>query len=115
MGKRGSTCRDLGSQHSRSCLGCAAFIGQVEDRGAGLSVETQMRLMSHDRTEIRSDPAPETEPTTVPESTQEPHSPANIAPICNSDSTPPTCQQEDDGAKQRLMIGMMSAAKTEHE
>ncbi|XP_068560787.1 uncharacterized protein [Cebidichthys violaceus] len=78
------------SQHSTGCSGCAGFIGQVQDRGTGLTVETEMQQVSHDiRTEIRSDPVPETEPTTTPDSTHKPGS--TLTPA--TDSALPTCNQ----------------------
>lgn len=112
--QRGSTCRQEGSQHSRSCSGCAGLIGQMDDRGAELMVGTEMQQMSHDRTEIRSDPVPETEPTPISDSTHDPQSTPDPAPIPDtasdpdSDSALPTCQQDSDGAtqEQQQMIGL---------
>ncbi|XP_029283921.1 uncharacterized protein LOC115006034 [Cottoperca gobio] len=92
--KRGDTCRE-GWSHTTSCSGCTWVMGQVQDRGAGLTVDTEMQQVSHDRTEIRSDPVPETEPAPMPASTHDPHSTPNPTPAPNPapDSTLPTCQQ----------------------
>ncbi|XP_044057411.1 interleukin-1 receptor accessory protein isoform X3 [Siniperca chuatsi] len=113
---RGRVKRGEGSQHSRSCSGCAGLIGQVEDKGAELTVETEMQQVSHDRTEIQPDPVPETEPTLIPDSVHDTHSTPNPAPVPDPASDPdsgsalPTCEQDDDGAKrkqqqQQQMIG----------
>ncbi|KAK9520385.1 hypothetical protein VZT92_020278 [Zoarces viviparus] len=78
------------SQHSTGCSGCAGFTAQVQDRGAGLTVKTEMQQVSQDiRTEIQSDPVPETEPTTMPDSTHDPGSAFTPAP----DSALPTCHR----------------------
>lgn len=109
--------RGEGSQHSGNCSGCSGFIGQEESRGAELTVATELQQMSHDRTEIRSDPVPETEPTPIRDSN---HDPAPIpdsdpAPIPDSDSALPTSQLVDDGAKlkqQQQVIGSRTCEET---
>lgn len=91
--KRG---REEGSHHSGGCVGCA--------QGAELAVGTEMLQVSHDRTEIQSDPVP------VPDSTHSIPHPTPI-PDLASDSTPHTCQQDDDGAnhKQQQTIGLRTS------
>ncbi|XP_071352294.1 uncharacterized protein [Trachinotus anak] len=111
--KRGGTCREEGSQHSRSCSGYAGFVGQVENRGVELTVETEMQQVTHDRTEIRSDPVPETDTTQIPDSTHDTHSTPKLtptpalAPDQTPDSTLPTCKQDNGGKHehQQQMIG----------
>ncbi|XP_027136138.1 interleukin-1 receptor accessory protein isoform X2 [Larimichthys crocea] len=90
--------REEGSQHT--CSGCAALIGKVEDRGAELTAGTEMQQVSHDGTEVRSDPVPETDPTST-------HDPAPLPDQVSdpdSDSAHRPCQQEDD-KKQQQTIG----------
>ncbi|TDH15485.1 hypothetical protein EPR50_G00031720 [Perca flavescens] len=107
---RGRVQRERWSQHSTSCSGCAGFTGgQVEDRGVGLTVETQMQQVSQDRTEIGLDPVPKTEPDSAhdPDSTPSPapapgpaSDPASVpAPDSAPDSAPSTCQPDEcDGS-----------------
>ncbi|XP_070826586.1 interleukin-1 receptor accessory protein isoform X1 [Chaetodon trifascialis] len=116
--QRGSTCRQEGSQHSRSCSGCAGFIGQVDDRGAELTGETEMQQVSHDRNNVRSDPVPETDPAPIPDSTHDPQLTPDSAPVpdMNSDSALPTCQQDADGATpiQKPVIGLRQSDEVQH-
>ncbi len=111
--KRGFTGREEGSQHSRSCSGCAGFVGQ-EDKGVELTVETEIQQVSHDINEMRSGPVPETEPTPIPDSAEDTHSTPNPGPVLylasdpDSDSSLPICQQDKDGGEhkqQQRMIG----------
>ncbi|XP_051253103.1 uncharacterized protein LOC127361949 [Dicentrarchus labrax] len=95
--------------HSRSCSGCTTVIGQVEDRGAELTVE--MQQVSHDRT------VPETEPAHIPDSTHDP--PSTPDPIPDPDSDP-AHKPNSDGEERQQMIGsgtsevtVMSAGKGE--
>uniref|UniRef100_UPI001ED8631E uncharacterized protein LOC124059258 n=1 Tax=Scatophagus argus TaxID=75038 RepID=UPI001ED8631E len=112
-----STCREGESQHSRSCSGCAGHVGQVQERRAELTVETEMQQVSHDRTEIQSDPVPETEPNPIPDSTHNLHSTPDPGPIPDlasdpdSDSALASCQQGDDGAIQEQQQHMTASRK----
>ncbi|XP_018518383.1 uncharacterized protein LOC108874423 [Lates calcarifer] len=105
--RRGVTCREEGSQHSRTCSECARFVGQVEDRGVELTVETEMQQVTPDRTEIRSDPVPETDPAAVPDSTPDPAPTPAVTSEPGPDSTPSTCEQDEGGKHQQpqQMIG----------
>ena len=108
--------REEGSQHSGNCSGCSGFIGQEENQGAELTVATELQQMSHDRTEIRSDPVPETEPTPIRDSNHDPTPipDSDPAPIPDSDSALPTCQLVDEGVKhkQQQVIGSRTCEET---
>ncbi|XP_039675577.1 interleukin-1 receptor accessory protein-like [Perca fluviatilis] len=107
---RGRVQRERWSQHSTSCSGCAGFTGgQVEDRGVGLTEETQMQQVSQDRMAIGLDPVPKTEPDSTHDPDSTPSSapapgpasdPASVpAPDSAPDSAFTTCQPEDyDGS-----------------
>lgn len=102
--KREGTRREEGLRHSSNCSTCAGFIGQVGDRGSELPVETEMQQVTHDRTEIRSDPVPETDPTLVPDTTHDTQStPCHISiSIPASDPVPDSAHPthaEDNGGK----------------
>lgn len=108
--------REEGSQHSGNCSGCSGFIGQEENQGAELTVATELQQMSHDRTEIRSDPVPETEPTPIRDSNHDPTPipDSDPAPIPDSDPALPTCQLVDEGVKhkQQQVIGSRTCEET---
>ncbi|XP_063350321.1 interleukin-1 receptor accessory protein isoform X2 [Pelmatolapia mariae] len=84
--KRGVVNMEEGPQHSRSCSGCAGFMGNVEGAGVELTVETQTQQESCERTEVRSDPVPETHPNPVPNSAHDAHCSPNPTPIHHLDS-----------------------------
>ncbi|XP_068440989.1 interleukin-1 receptor accessory protein [Clinocottus analis] len=73
-GRARAKSRDGRSRKGAGRSGCAGFSGQVQHKGAGLTGETETQQVSRDRTEIRSDPVPETEPTTVQDSAHNPES-----------------------------------------
>lgn len=66
-----------------------------------------MQQVSHDRTEIQSDPVPETQPTLIPDSLNDAHLTPNPTPVADlasgpeSDSALPTCEQDNNGAKHK--------------
>ncbi|XP_065816358.1 interleukin-1 receptor accessory protein isoform X1 [Labrus bergylta] len=101
--KRWNTCREDGSQHSGRCSGCNGIVDQVEDRGAELTVETEMLQVSHDRTDIQSDPVPETNPTPHLDPAQEPSPTPDPTPDPDlaSGSAPSLCQHNDDIIKHK--------------
>ncbi|XP_026170475.1 uncharacterized protein LOC113135065 [Mastacembelus armatus] len=72
----GGSCREEGSQHTRNHSGCTGSVGQVEDRRVELRVQ-----MSHDRTEVQSDPVPQTDHTLTPDSPHNTHSTPDPAPV----------------------------------
>lgn len=84
--KRGVINMEEGPQHSRSCSGCAGFMGNVEGAGVELTVETQTQQEPCDRTEVRSDPVPETHPNPVPNSAHDAHCSPNPTLIYHLDS-----------------------------
>ncbi|XP_026047675.1 interleukin-1 receptor accessory protein isoform X1 [Astatotilapia calliptera] len=84
--KRGVINMEEGPQHSRSCSGCAGFMGNVEGAGVELTVETQTQQEPCDRTEVRSDPVPETHPNPVPNSAHDAHCSPNPTLIHHLDS-----------------------------
>lgn len=84
--KRGVVNMKEGPQHSSSCSGCAGFMGNVEGAGVELTVETQTQQDSCDRTEVRSDPVPETHPSPVADSAHNAHCSPNPTPIHHLDS-----------------------------
>lgn len=84
--KRGVINMEEGPQHSRSCSGCAGFMGNVEGAGVELTVETQTQQEPCDRTEVHSDPVPETHPNPVPNSAHDAHCSPNPTPIHHLDS-----------------------------
>ncbi|CAK6984399.1 uncharacterized protein LOC121898569%2C partial, partial [Scomber scombrus] len=81
-GRRGAGSNSREEEPLHSCSECAKFIGQVEDRGVGLTVE----MVSYDRTEIRSNPVLETDPTPKPDPAHNAHSTPDSAH--NAHSTP---------------------------
>ncbi|XP_042269692.1 uncharacterized protein LOC121898569, partial [Thunnus maccoyii] len=112
--KREGACREAGSngrgkEPQHSCSGGADFVSQVEDTGVELTVEIQQ--VSPDRTEIRSDPVPETDPAPIPDPAHDAHctpDPApvpDLAPDVDCDSALPTCQLDGGKHKQQQMIG----------
>lgn len=90
----GSSNREEGLLH-QSWSGGAGVRGQVGAPMGDVTIETEQHL-SHDRTEIRSDPVPETDSNLHPGST---HCTPDHAPVSDlgPDSTLSTCQQEDGG------------------
>ncbi|XP_029986244.1 uncharacterized protein LOC115416571 [Sphaeramia orbicularis] len=101
----GSTNREEGLR--QSWLGGAGVRGQVGAPRGDVTIETEQQL-SHDKTEIRSDPVPETDPTLNPDPTHFTPDPAPV-PVLGPDSTLSTCQQEDGGKHQQQLIGSHSS------
>lgn len=101
--KRRGMCKEAGAQHSRSCSGCAGFVGQVEPCGVELTVETGLQQVTHHRAGTQSEPVPNTDHTPAPDPVHNTLSAPNLTPIPDPVSDPdsdilcPTSEQDDPG------------------
>ncbi|XP_025753999.1 uncharacterized protein LOC109194615 [Oreochromis niloticus] len=113
--KRGVVKTEEGPQHRRSCSGCAGFMGNVEGAGVELTVETQTQQESCDRTEVRSDPVPETHPSPVPGSTHDAHCSPNPTPIHHLDSDSALTTSQGDKMGKHSQQQSVSGSRTSEE
>lgn len=98
FGEAGSKDREEGHQYSTSCSGCVRHVSQMEaqeQRGAGLTAETEMQHVSHDRTDVRPDCPATAEPTSIPDSPHETASNHGHIGDSTPDPIPSSPQQVD--------------------